>query len=95
MTNTVEETNEQNFIVNGRNTLIIQNDAKIKKKAFKLVNKRLREAGLRKYFDIENERYLGNPNNEKKLKIANIVRVAIEEIVAKRKVLIEKAERIR
>jgi len=95
VTNTVEETNEQNFIVNGRNTLIIQNDAKIKKKAFKLVNKRLREAGLRKYFDIENERYLGNPNNEKKLKIANIVRVAIEEIVAKRKVLIEKAERIR
>lgn len=86
---------EQRFIIRGRNTLIIQNDAKVKKEAFKLTDKRLREAGLRKYFDIENERYLGSPNQEKKLKIANILRETIEETVAKRKALIEKAQRIR
>lgn len=91
----VSEEKSERIIISGRGrTLVIHNDAKIKKEAFKLTDKRLRKAGLRKYFDIETETYRGSPNNERKLMIATILREAIEEMVEKRKTILEKSKRI-
>jgi hypothetical protein len=83
-----------NYIVKGRMTMYVQSDRKVKKQARKLIDERLKKLGLRKYIDVETETYKGNPSEEKKLTIANIIRDSVEEVAKRRKFLLDGTKKL-
>ena len=64
-------------------TAIIDNDYKKKKKIFKAIEVKLKQLGIRKYYDIENDRFVGSPNDDKKILIKKITQSCINEHLAK------------